>query len=75
MPYVTSVERIAEARREARGVLKALTALCGVLPVGAQNRILVLPMESVDELAEEIVRLRSADDVSRWRDAQVVTGV
>lgn len=73
MPYLTSVERVAEARGAARGVLKVLSALCGTLPVDAENQILALPMESVDELAEEIVRLRTADDVMRWLDARAAT--
>ena len=74
MPYVTSVERIAEARGAVRGILKALNALCGILPVNVQNRILELPMESLDDLAEEIVRLRTADDVTHWLDTQAVVG-
>jgi hypothetical protein len=54
MPYVTSVERIAEARGEARGgvslLLRQLAKVCGCLPEDVTNRIRSLPFQQIEEM-------------------------
>ena len=55
MPYVTSVERIAEARGEARGeekgiaamVVKQLIRICGPLSDSLDEQIRQLPIEKL----------------------------
>jgi hypothetical protein len=85
MPYVTSVERIAEARGEARGkalgeargkveggagvLLRQLRKLCGPLPEDLAQRIRCLPLERMEALGEGLFELRSLQDVQAWLDA------
>ena len=73
MPYVTSVERIAEARGEAKGwvavVLKQLTRVCGPLPAEVEQRIRQLPIERLEALAEALLDFRSLQDAQSWLDA------
>ncbi len=66
MPYVTSVERIWEARGAANSVMKVLSRLCGTLPDAMQERISRLPFTTLETLAEEAVDLRSIADVQAW---------
>jgi hypothetical protein len=85
MPYVTSVERIAEARGEARGevrgeargqtkggaavLLGQLTRLCGTIPEALEQRLYRLPLERLAELGEALLDFRSLDDLRAWLDA------
>jgi len=72
MPYVTSVERIAEARGEARGVASLLVELlagrCGPLPDDIEQRIRGLPMRRLRELGKAVFDFRSNGDVQSWLD-------
>jgi hypothetical protein len=60
MPYVTSVERIAEARGERRGQTKGgaavflgqLARICGPVPEDVEQRLYRLPLETLAELGE-----------------------
>ncbi len=77
MPYVTSVERIAEARGEARGQTKGgaavflgqLTRTCGAMPVDLEQRLYRLSLERLAELGEALLDFRSLDDLRGWLDA------
>ncbi len=77
MPYVTSVERIAEARGEARGKTKGgaavllgqLTRTCGAIPEDLEQRLYRLPLERLAELGEALFDFRSLDDLRAWLDA------
>ena len=77
MPYVTSVERIAEARGEARGQTKGgaavflgqLTRICGAMPVDLEQRLYRLSLERLAELGEALLDFRSLDDLRGWLDA------
>jgi predicted transposase YdaD len=78
MPYVTSVERIAEARGEASGeargrvggaasvILSQLRRLCGPLPEGIEERVRKLSMERLESLGEAVLSLRSLQDLEAW---------
>jgi hypothetical protein len=77
MPYVTSVERIAEARGESRGraeggasvLLVQLARLCGPLPEEFEQRVRELPIESLKELGQAVFDFRSLPDLQAWLDA------
>jgi hypothetical protein len=74
MPYVTSVERVAEERGfangEARGIARAVVrmwARSGVeLPVELRERIQTLSIDILDELADASRDLTSVDEVIEW---------
>ncbi len=73
MPYVTSVERIAEARGEARGganvLLKPLAKLCGSLPEDTEQRVRKLPLRRLEDLGEALLAFRSLEDLHNWLNA------
>jgi hypothetical protein len=77
MPCVTSVERIAEERGEARGQTKGgavvvsglLARTCGAVPEDLQQRMYRLPLEGLHELGEALLDFRSLDDLRAWLDA------
>jgi len=77
MPYVTSVERIAEARGKQDGkqegvqslLLRLLTRICGPVPDDLQQRLYRLPLEGLQELGEALLDFRSLDDLRAWLDA------
>ena len=78
MPYVTSVERIAEARGEARGkalgesrgrvslLLKQLAKVCGPLPEDVTDRIRDLPNQQIETLGEALLDFQSLADLQNW---------
>jgi hypothetical protein len=80
MPYVTSVERIAEARGEARGValgkakgasallLRQLAVICGVVPEEIEQRVEKLSIEQLEALGAAIPEIRTLDDVQSRLD-------
>ena len=74
MPYVTSVERIAEARGRAEGVASVLLAqlgrTCGPLPEEAEQQIRDLPFDSLNELGQAVFDIRSLSDLQSWLDAR-----
>ena len=73
MPYVTSVERIAEERGEARGgaaVLQGqLAQICGSIPDDLQQRLFRLPLDLLTQLGTALLDFRSPDDLRAWLDA------
>jgi hypothetical protein len=70
MPYVTSVERIAEARGEARGrvslLLRQLAKVCGPLPEDVADRIRDLPNQQIETLGEALLDFHSPADLQTW---------
>ena len=74
MPYVTSVERIAEARGRAEGVASVLLAqlarTCGSLPEELEERVRDLPFDSLKELGQAVFDIRSLADLQSWLDAR-----
>ncbi len=70
MPYVTSVERIAEARGEARGeaamAIRLLTRICGPLSAALDERIRQLPIQKLEVLSDALLDFQSADDLTAW---------
>ena len=78
MPYVTSVERIAEERGMERGreegreqgsltlVLKQLTRICGELPKDIETSVLHLSLEQSQTLGEDLLSFKSLDDLRNW---------
>jgi hypothetical protein len=68
MPYVTSIERMAEARGQARLVLALMTKALGNLPDQHQQRVRSLNSEQLEELALDLLEFQSPDDLERWLD-------
>jgi hypothetical protein len=76
MPYVTSVERTAEARGKALGkalgaanvLLKQLAKVCGPLPEDVADRIRNSPLELSERLGEDLLEFRSLADLQDWLD-------
>ena len=66
MPYVTSVERIAEARGGASLLLRQLAKVCGRLPEDITNRIRSLPFQQIEALSEALLDFRSLADLQNW---------
>ena len=66
MPYVTSVERIAEARGGVSLLLRQLAKVCGRLPEDVTNRIRGLPLQQIEELSEALLDFRSLADLQNW---------
>jgi hypothetical protein len=77
MPYVTSVERIAEARGEARGevrgsvnlLLRQIRKICGPVPEGVADRVRNLSLARLETLSEAVMTLRSLPELEAWLDA------
>ena len=69
MPYVTSMERIAEERGIVRGgasvLLVQLARLCGPLPEGLEQQVRELPIEALQELGEALFDFRSLPTYKR----------
>jgi hypothetical protein len=77
MPYVTSIERLAEARGEARGqaraVLKQLWKVFGSVSEEHQEQVRRLQSESLDQLAEDLLQFESLADLQKWLDQHAGT--
>ena len=85
MPYVTSIERIAEERGEARGevrgeargevkggasvLLKQLAKRHGPLADDVEQRVRRLALRDLEALAEAVLDFCSAEDLRAWLDA------
>jgi hypothetical protein len=72
MPYVTSIERLAEARGEARGrvsvVLALLAEVCGPLAAEVEDRVRGLSVEQLEELAKSLLHFQSLTNLENWLD-------
>jgi hypothetical protein len=70
MPYVTSIERNAEARGKVQGgasvLLKQLVKVCGPLPSDIEQRIRALPLQQLEALGEALLDFRSVEDHRNW---------
>lgn len=69
MPYVTSMERIAETRGGANVLLEAIANLGDSLPEDLEQRVRRLPIERLEALGEALFDFRSLEDVEGWLDA------
>jgi len=69
MPYVTSMERIAETRGGANVLLEAIANLDDSLPESLEQRVRRLPIERLKELGRALLNFRSLEDVEGWLDA------
>ena len=87
MKYVTTIERMAEARGEARGqvsgerslVLKLLTRKLGSVPNDALEQINALSIAQLESLGEALLDFNAIDDLTVWlhendRGASELTG-
>jgi hypothetical protein len=70
MPYVTSIERMAEARL----VLAILAKVFGNLPDQQQQQVRGLTAEQLEQLALDLLEFQSPDDVQSWLDAHAAPG-
>jgi hypothetical protein len=72
MPYITSVERIAEARGETKGasgvLLRQVRKLWSPLPAAVAERISGLSIESLEALGEAVLGFRSLAELESWLD-------
>jgi len=72
MPYVTSIERLAEARGEARGKAELVTVLlsriCGGVPEELREQVFQLPTGLLEQLAEDLLQFQSLTDLQTWLD-------
>jgi len=68
MPYVTSVERIAEARGGVSLLLRQLGKVCGRLPEEVAERIRSLPFPQIEALGEALLDFQSLSDLQNWLD-------
>lgn len=68
MPYITSVERIAEEKGGASVLLKQLTKLCGPITDNLEQRVRRLPLPRLEALAEALLEFRSPVDLRAWLD-------
>jgi hypothetical protein len=68
MPYVTSVERIAEARGAVGILLRLLAKAHGPLPEDFADRIRDLPFGRMEALSENLLEFRSLADLQAWLD-------
>lgn len=73
MPYVTSIERNAEARGIERGrqgtirlLLRLLSRSCGELPSSLQEQIQQLSTDQCLELGDALLDFKSAEDLRAW---------
>jgi hypothetical protein len=76
MPYVTSIERLAEARGEVRGkvslILGILSELFDGVPEEVQERINGLESEELDQLGKDHRQFQSLADLRDWLDQRAV---
>jgi hypothetical protein len=76
MKYVTSIERMAEARGEERGqvvgertlLMRQLTRKFGVIDDSMLAKIQDLEIERLETLGEELLDFRTIDDLTAWLD-------
>jgi hypothetical protein len=68
-PYVTSIERLAEARGRASVVLALLPEVCGPLAEQDQVRVRSLSSEQIEELAKSLLQFQSCADLENWLNA------
>jgi hypothetical protein len=72
MPYVTSIERLAEARGEVLGrsslVLKLLAKICGGVTDVHRAQVGRLTADELDQLAEDLLAFQSIADLEAWLD-------
>jgi len=73
MPYVTSIERLAEARGRSSVVLALLTEVYGAISEEEQVRVLRLSSEQLEQLARALLHFRSRDDLDLWLDTHSST--
>ena len=75
MPYITSVERFAEAPGRTGVVLPQLTEVCGSLPQDDEERVDGLPAAALEKLAKALLRFQSLDDLHDWLDRHAAADV
>jgi hypothetical protein len=66
MPYVTSIERLAEARGKAELILAILGEKCGSPPETAEDRVRRLNSEQLQRLGKDLLRFQSLADLESW---------
>ena len=78
MPYVTDIERMAEARGEARQrsiILRQLTRRIGVVPQNQTDRVQALSIENLELLAEDLLDFQALEDLMAWFKAIESLGI
>ena len=87
MPYVTSIERNAEARGLEEGreegrsqgrvmlLLRQLTRTCGELPDSERSQVQRLSLEQCESLGDALFDFESLDDLQDWLRLSFGTGL
>ena len=74
MPYISTIERIGEARGEARGKVDLLTLLLaqqvGTISIETVEELKKLSIGQLDQLALDSRGLASIDDLMNWLKQQ-----
>jgi hypothetical protein len=68
MPYVTSIERLAEVRGAANAYLDQLAEICGEIPEATQSRVKDLDAQQLKQLGRNLLHFQSLQDLESWLD-------
>ena len=70
MPYISTIERLSEARGEARGKVDLLSLLLtqqiGAIFTETVEELGKLPTEHLDQLALDVRGVKTIDDLTNW---------
>ena len=70
MPYISTIERLSEARGEARGKVDLLSLLLtqqiGAIFTETVEELGKLPTEHLDQLALDVRGFKTIDDLTNW---------
>jgi hypothetical protein len=70
MPYISSIERVAEQKGRQEGerslVLRQLNRRVGTLPEMIQTQVEALPLEQLEALGEDLLDFTSLTDLENW---------
>jgi hypothetical protein len=75
MPYVTSIERLAEARGAASAYLNTLTEICGPIPEVTQRQVQNLNAEQLQQLGKDLLRFQSLKDLENWLEQHAESNI
>ena len=77
MPYITSIERMGEARGEARGkselITRQLNRRFGQVSEETVAKIGKLPIDQLEQLGEDLLDFKSSNDLTEWLQHSVLS--
>jgi hypothetical protein len=66
MTYITSIERMAMAKGKADLVVKLLTFKLGNLSEETLAKVVSLPIDQLEQLAEDLLNFSDSNDLADW---------